>query len=268
MDNPRFFNEETIALVDEDYDNYGTPNTSRVDETSLTGHDTREATSTLWLTQKVKQDKLAALYRHLNVTGNLDLFNLDQLKLTMDPKKGVTIFGFYNGDRWVPLTKQTGEIFAPKTLRDRFGGVNTMKNLLGVDETPPSLESSFRAATKLKSELPTEEFSSLVEDIHVKTQEASQNTDLDMREFLGIDKALQGVQGKLLNNTSNLTEIKKHIKRDAKKLEEVENDSTYTDKQRQLHRDRLDDLNTEKQTRLEILSQSRKNLQTQFARMK
>ena len=45
MDNPRFFNEETIALVDEDYDNYGTPNTSRVDETSFTGSDTTEATS-------------------------------------------------------------------------------------------------------------------------------------------------------------------------------------------------------------------------------
>ena len=39
--------------------------------------------------------------------------------------------------------------------------------------------------------IPLEELSSLVEDIHIKTREASQNTDLDMREFLGIDKALQ-----------------------------------------------------------------------------
>ena len=29
-------------------------------------------------------------------------------------------------------------------------------------------------------------------------------------------------------------------------MEEVENDSTYTDEQRQLYRDRLDDLNAEK----------------------
>ena len=29
-----------------------------------------------------------------------------------------------------------------------------MKNFLGVDKTPPALERSFRAATKLKSELP------------------------------------------------------------------------------------------------------------------
>ena len=51
-------------------------------------------------------------------------------------------------------------------------------------------------------------------------------------------------------------------------MEEVENDSTYTDKERQLYRDRLDDLNTEKQARLEILSQNRKDLQTQVARIK
>ena len=52
-------------------------------------------------------------------------------------------------------------------------------------------------------------------------------------------------------------------------MEEVEeNDPTCTDEQRQLYRDRLDDLNTEKRARLEILSQNRKDLQTQVARIK
>ena len=51
-------------------------------------------------------------------------------------------------------------------------------------------------------------------------------------------------------------------------MEEVKNDPTYSDEQRQLYRDRLDDLNTEKQARLEILSQNRKDLQTQVARIK
>ena len=71
-----------------------------------------------------------------------------------------------------------------------------MKNFLGVDKTPPSLETSFKAVTKHKGELPTdlemksiplEELSSLARDIHVKTREASQNADLDMQEFLEID---------------------------------------------------------------------------------
>ena len=96
-----------------------------------------------------------------------------------------------------------------------------MKSVLSLDETPSALERSFKAATKLKGELPTDlemesipvkELSSLAEDIHVKTREASQNTNFDMREFLGIDKALQSIQGELLNNTSKLTEINKRKK--------------------------------------------------------
>ena len=94
--------------------------------------------------------------------------------------------------------------------------------------------------------IPLKELLSLAEHIHVKTPEESQITGLDMREFLGIDKALQSIQGELLNNTSKLTEIDKCIKRYTKKLQEVENNPTYTDEERQLYRDRLDDLNTEK----------------------
>ena len=48
----------------------------------------------------------------------------------------------------------------------------------------------------------------------------------------------------------------------------MEHDPTYSDEQRQLYKDRLDDLNTEKQARLEIVSQNRKDLQTQVARIK
>ena len=88
-----------------------------------------------------------------------------------------------------------------------------------------------------------------------------------MREFLRIDKALQSIQGKLLNNTLKLTEINKRMKRYTKKLEEVENDPLILMK-RQLYKVRLDDLNSKKQTRLEILSQNRKDLQTQVARIK
>ena len=89
-----------------------------------------------------------------------------------------------------------------------------------------------------------------------------------MRKFLGINKALQRINGELLNSTSKLTEINKRIKRDTKKLEEVENDPTYSDEQRQLYRDRLDHLNTEKKAKLTILSQNRNDLQRQVARIK
>ena len=74
----------------------------------------------------------------------------------------------------------------------------------------------------------------MAEEIYVKTREANQNIDLDMREFLGIDKALQSIQGELVNNTLKLTETNKRIERDTKNLEEVKNDSSYTDEQRRL----------------------------------
>ena len=194
--------EEDIQMThqdeDEDYD-YRTPDTSGIGKASFIEPDASEATSTLCLRQKLKQDKLAALYyRHLNVTGNPDLIDFDRFRLTKDPKKGVAIFEFYNGDRLVPLTKQTGEFYVPKTIRDAFGGVKVMKNVLGIETTPPSLKQSVSAASKLKAELPTdllmdsiplEDLSSLAKVIHIKTREASQNTDLDMREFLDIDKA-------------------------------------------------------------------------------
>ena len=112
-----------------------------------------------------------------------------------------------------------------------------MKNFLGIDKTPPVLERSLRAATKLKAglltdlemeDIPLKDLSSLAEDIHVKTRETAQQTNLDMREFLAIDRALQNIQGELLNNSLKLAEIDKRIKMDTKKLKEVEDDSTYS----------------------------------------
>ena len=70
--------------------------------------------------------------------------------------------------------------------------------------------------------IPLKDLSSLAENIHVKTQEASQQTTLGMREFLAIDKALQSIQGELLNNTAKLKEINARIERDTKKSKEVE----------------------------------------------
>ena len=152
------------------------------------------------------------------------------------------MFFLDSNNQWQSLNnKRTGEFLAPKTLREKFGGLNIMKSVLSLDQTSSALKRSISAATKFKSELltdlqiesiPLRELSSLVEDIHTKTEEGSQNTDLDMQEFLGINKSLQNIQGELLNNTSELTEINKRIQRDTKKLEEVKNNPNYTNEQR------------------------------------
>lgn len=70
---------------------------------------------------------------------------------------------------------------------------------------------SFKTATKLKRKLPKDtkmesipfmKTSSLVEDIHTRTREALRKTDFDTQEYLKIDKVLQTMQGKMLNNAS------------------------------------------------------------------
>ena len=105
MGNPTFVDEKIIGMVhqDEDYDDYNTPNNIKIDETSYMEPDATEPTSPLRLRQNVKRDKLTVLYRHLNVTGDINLIDLDRFRLTTDQKKGATIFEFYNNDRWVPL---------------------------------------------------------------------------------------------------------------------------------------------------------------------
>ena len=89
MDNPRFIDEEDISLIhqdDDDYDDYNTPDSSRVEETSFIEPDTTEATLTLQLRQKLKRDKITSLYRHLNVTGNPGLADIDQFMIKKKKK--------------------------------------------------------------------------------------------------------------------------------------------------------------------------------------
>ena len=99
------------------------------------------------------------------------------------------------------MTKQTSKCYAPETLTDKFEGVNVIKKFLDIEQIPPALERSFKATIKLSCELPKEiemesipimELSSLNSwSISTERREPSQNTDLDMPEFLGINKALK-----------------------------------------------------------------------------
>ena len=99
---------------DKDYDDYNAPNTRTVDETTRPSFMDKQATSTEWLKQKVTRDKLAAMYRHLSITRDIDLTNLDRFNYTKNTKNGTTILEFYNEDKWVLLKNQTGEFLTPK----------------------------------------------------------------------------------------------------------------------------------------------------------
>ena len=90
-----------------------------------------------------------------------------------------------------------------------------------------------------------------------------------MREFLGIDKTFQSINGELRNNTAKLSELDKRIKRDTAKLKDIEdNPEGFSEEQKELYKKRLQDLKEQRQAKLEFLSQNRKDLQTQVARIK
>ena len=90
-----------------------------------------------------------------------------------------------------------------------------------------------------------------------------------MGEFFGISKALQSINGELHNNTAKSSELDKRIKQDTAKLKEIEDNAEgFSDEQKGLYKKRLQDLKEERQARLEFLSQNRKDLQTQVARIK
>ena len=125
-----------------------------------------------------KREKVTALYRHLNVTNDPGLADIDRFMIKNPRKTGNTDLLFLDGNKhWQSLTnKCTCEFLAANTLREKFVGLIIMKSVLSLDETPSALERSFKAATKLRRELPTDiemgsiplmELSSLFEDIHV-----------------------------------------------------------------------------------------------------
>ena len=107
----------------------------------------------------------------------------------------------------------------------------------------------------------------LEEVISEVTRSISTNTDLDMREFLGIDKALTRIKGELENNAGKLTEIDEHIAREERKLAEIETSPNLREHEQRVKKI-IAGLREERNARLEIVSQNRKELASQFSRIR
>ena len=84
------------------------------------------------------------------MTGDPGLADIDQFMIEKNSKTGNTDLLFLDGDKhWQSVTnKRTGLILAAKALREKFGGLNVMKSVLSLDETPSALEISFKAANE------------------------------------------------------------------------------------------------------------------------
>ena len=238
---------------------------SRIEETSFT----EQPAVRLRQRNRLLRNYLEDLYKYLDVDGNIDLVDINLFKVEKS-KSGAVEFSFYDGEDWVSLTnKRTGEFLAKTTIRNKFGGENRMKRILSIYDVSFAKKLQEQLPTDLEMEnIPLQDLGNLVEQVHVATRESATNTDIDMREFLGIDKALRRVQGEIINNTAKLSELDKKLARDREKLDEIKNDPSYSEELKNRIQERIDNAETERDARLEVLSMNKKELQSQISRIK
>ena len=117
-------------------------------------------------------------------------------------------------------------------------------------------------------DIPLQDLLTLAEQVHVATREAATNTNLDMREFLGIDKDLRRVQGEIFNNAAKLSELDKQLALDQGKLEEIKDNPSYSEELKDRIWERIDNTETEWEARLKVLSMNKKELRSQVSRIK
>ena len=129
-------------------------------------------------------------------------------------------FEKFSGE-WVSLTQSNGDFYAESTIRNRLGRT-LARNVLGIEGTPEGVKAKSRILWK---ELPTDiemdeltpqVLSDVADEI---SKEVAVNTDLDMREILGLDKAQTRIKGELVNNGAKLTELDEHIERELKTID-------------------------------------------------
>ena len=250
---PEFIDEERIPLLERDENNDDSVYEDSQTETSFTQEDEQQ--------QQELDVEINALERGFNVKMpalERSRFRLSSGYLQVEKSPG----------EFVNITKSNGEFLAESTMRSRLGA-SLARELLGI-ETPSSVRSRTRVLiqdipTELEmDELPPQRLEEVINEV---MNSIGTNTDLDMREFLGIDKALTRIKGELENNVGKLTEIDEHLERERKKLAEIEASPDL-----QVHEERVKakiaDLKEERSARLEIISQNRKELSSQFSRIK
>ena len=223
--------------------------------------------------QELKRQKIQSLYRHLGVSVDPNLADLERFRLKTTGSQTIFRFMTSNGE-WENLTnKRTGKWLADNTLKKILGGHSGMVRHLGLEDIPERFKRQKDAARRLNKSLPTDlEMESIpLDDLGRRVSDVDSElrksfAELPMRDLLGLDKALQRIQGELANNVAKLSQVDHRIAHENEKLKTM--DSSYTEEQREEVKKRLSKLQDERGARLELASQNQKDLQSQFARIR
>jgi ribosomal protein S20 len=262
--------EENDGFMDETATGYNN------EETSFGGGDTTvfKTPSRIPPSQEIVEQKLSQIYNKLEVSLPDETNpNIDRFRVVTRENKPFSDLEFFSGKEWVKLTDvRTGKPLKPTTIKSRMGGVDAMKGFLNINETPAKIQKDLDDSRALIDAIPfdlemdhmsNEELYDVVDGVEIITRDMAVNTDLDMREFLGVDNALQPIKGELKNNMAKLGVIDEDIKRQRRKLTETDNDHQKT-----RLKTLIKNLQEERQARLEIAVENRKEISSQLSRIK
>ena len=198
MMEPDYIDNEQIPLLqrEDNYDDIYDDNIAN--ETSFTEH------NDLIIQNEATQAELRLREKHLNEKDKRvnALERVFQIKISSEERSKFRLVNDVlqyekSPGEYINVTKSNGEILAESTLRSRLGARLAQK-LLGI-ETSKTAKNRYKS---MLNELPTElEMEDLAPQklLNVLTEvvTVATNTDLDMREFNGIDKALTRMKGEL-----------------------------------------------------------------------
>lgn len=203
--------------------------------------------------RQIKRSKISDLYKHMKweFDNTAELY-LDD-KFTIKNEKGRNQLYFIKNSKEYSLTKNNGEFRSQKTINTIINP--SEQTILAVskilDDTPTMIEMQTMTSEQI------------IETVKTLSRDIATNTDLEMREMLGLDKALTRFKGELVNNASKLTEVDEQIKGTKDELKNAQDPQ----EQKEL-KARLKELQQERKVRLEISSQTQKQLSSQIARIR
>ena len=158
--------------------------------------------------------------------------------------------------------------------KKRLGGMEGMEKYLGIHDKPSvdpqvvaQLEQTQRKLPIDVETIPMRELPAVAEDVIHEIEGENMQSNLPLRELLGLDKSLQSIRGELTNNLAKLGELDKHIEREREKLTEADDPNLDIEIKQRIE-SRLKDLHIERTARLEALDIKRENLRSQISRIR
>ena len=264
--------ETSFTSLDDDADDH----ISRV--MSMRGDDMSDSAAAnirdeiIQVTRTEKANKINRFYNHLGqglpdylMQSDFDLDEKGRLFINVEDRTS-------NKRIRVQLTKDKdpSKFYAWGTLKSKIPV--EVRRQLGLPEGGAALHKQAARLLSIGSAVPSGE---TVRELSVSALEVNDElnqleqgeTSFDLRELQGLDHALQTVRGDMLLNAAKLSELDKKIEKEKGKMVEADDDNLDESVKNKIQK-RLTDLQVERSARIELLSESREKMRSQFARIK